>query len=619
MRSFQLRPILLALVLGLAAASGANALRTSPLPLCSTSCTVWSPCEINLSTTGSTISEVDLYRERLKATLTQTSGGTDSRVVPGFYFDRPSYGNGLATFKIRFTPVSAGTYHYSTSSSLAGLDGQFSDFTCSAAVSLADGETNPGFLRRDASNPYSFVWDNSSLSVTHPFLWGETYYQIVNQARRNSDSDATWHTAVDNAKASKMKKIRLLVAPWNEVPFSDATHSKLTEPFCTGASSSACEVANGTLDFTRVDLDHYVALDKVVQYLFNNGIVAEIIIFRDPGLANMFSSSMDLNKQHLRYVIARYAAYPNVTWSLSNEWQNADYTGSDGQTNWNLLGNCVVSGCNDSGGVRAMEYDPWINGTAGKRALTIHPALKHPSGSGPVVGNCFSFFNQTWPANGSLQYGTSPKTSTAGYESIACNRRPSDTGSCPGGTVNRSIPFTNDEYGYFSTSLSVTQHRNLMWGIVTGGGFGTAGDIRTSTSGCPAGYPSPCGPPIQSTIWSAATQNTDIQTMVNFITGNNIPFWTMSPLDTCPESDGIHTLGVGGTSKKYLVYFDQEGTSPAGQVPAGNYVATWLDPARNLVSFGACTSYPTGAITAPPPVTSCFTPPCDWVVYLTGC
>jgi hypothetical protein len=613
-------PILFALILGLAAA-GANGQRTSPLPLCSTSCTVWSPCEINLSTTNSAISEANLYSNLLTATVNQISGGTDSRVVPGFYFDRTSYGSGLATFKIRFTPVSAGTYQYNTSSSLAGLNGQSSTFTCGAAVNLADGETNPGFLRRDAANSYSFVWDNSSLSVTHPFLWGETYYQIVNQARRNSDSDATWHAAVDNAKASKMRKIRLLVAPWNEVPFSDATHSKLTEPFCTGTSATACEVANGALDFTRVNLDHFVALDKVVQYLFNNGILAEIIIFRDPGLAAMFSSVNDQNKQYLRYVIARYAAYPNVIWSLSNEWQNANYTTTDsGRTNWNILGNCVVSGCNnDAGTLRAVENDPWINGTAGKRALTIHPAFKHPSGSGPIVGNCFSFFDRTWPANGSLQYGTSLKTSTAGYESIACNRRTSDAGSCLGGTVNRSIPFTNDEYGYFSSGISVTQHRNLMWGIVTGGGFGTAGDIRPSTTGCPAGYPSPCGPPIQSTIWSAATQNTDIQTMVSFITNNNIPFWTMSPLDTCPEADGIHTLGVGGTSKKYLVYFDHEGTSPAGQVPAGNYSAVWLDPAQNLGIFVACANYPTGAITAPPPVSGCFTPPCDWAVYLTGC
>jgi len=604
------------------AATGASAQRTSPLPLCSTTCNVWSPCEINLSTTNGVISEANLYVNRLTATVTQTSGGTDSRVIPGFYFDRTSYGSGLATFKIRYTPVSAGNYSYTTSSSLAGLNAQTGTFTCSAAVNLADGDANPGFLRRDASNPYSFVWDNTSLSVTHPFLWGQTYYQIVNQARRNTDSDATWHTAVTNAKSSSMKKIRLLVAPWNEAPFTDATntHAQLTEPFCTGTSTTACEVTGGALDFTRVDLDHYQALDKVVKYLFDNGIVAEIIIFRDTGLSSMFSSVNDQNKQYLRYVIARYAAFENVTWSLSNEWQNADYTGTDGRTNWNILGNCVASGClNDAGTLTAVEHDPWITGTAGKRALTIHPAAKHPSGTGAVVGNCFSFFDQTWPANGSLQYGLSLKTSTQGYESIACNRRTADTGSCPGGTVNRNIPFTNDEYGYIG-DINVKQNRDLMWGIVTGGGFGTTGDNRASTTGCPSGYVSPCGSPIQSTIWSTAGQYTDISNMVNFVTSKSIPFWTMSPLDTCPEADSIHTLGIGGTSKKYLVSFDQEGTSPAGQVPGGNYSAAWYNAKDNVNVSVACASYSTGALTSPPAgAPACSAAPCDWVVYLIGC
>lgn len=613
------RSILLTLVLGMLAATGANA--TLPLPLCSTSCTVWSPCEINLSTTNGAISEANLYVNRLTATVTQTSGGTDSRVVPGFYFDRTSYGSGLATFKIRYTPVSAGNYSYTTSSSLAGLNAQTGTFTCSAAVNLWDGDPNPGFLRRDASNTFSFIWDNTTLAVKHPFLWGETYYQIVNQARRNTDSDATWHTAVDMAKAFSMKKIRLLVAPWNETPFTDAmnTHALLTEPFCTGTSTTACEVTGGALDFTRVDLAHYLALDKVVDYLFDRGIVAEIVIFRDTGLSSMFSSVNDQNKQYLRYVIARYAAFENVTWSLSNEWQNADYTGTDGRTNWNILGNCVASGClNDAGTLTAVEHDPWITGTAGKRALTIHPALKHPAMTGPVVGNCFSFFDQTWPANGSLQYGTSPKTSTAGYESIACNRRTSDTGSCPGGTINRSIPFTNDEYGYFS-GVTAPQHRNLMWGIVTGGGFGSAGDDRTSTSGCPLMQAS-CGPAIQSTIWSTASQNTDIQDMETFIANQSIPFWMMSPLDSCPETDGIHTLGIGGTMPKYLVYFDHVATLPSGTVPTGMYTAAWFYPLNHMVYSVGCTQYIAGTITPPPAgAPSCSAPPCDWVLYLKGC
>src|SRR5215213_2671942 len=311
----------LSLVLGSAfwlfAAAGAHAVRPSPLPQCSTSCTQYSPCEINLSTTNVILTEATLFSVRARANVTFTGTGTaETRNVPGFYFDRTSYGSGLATFKLRFTPTQVGTYHYETFSAYAGLGGQVGDFTCSAAVPLpGGGGTNRGFLRRDPNSAYSYSWDDG----TRFLLWGQTYYQIVNQARRNTDNDAAWKAAVDNSRSSGMNKVRLLVSPWTEDPFKDSMGSRAaeTQPYCTGSSSSACEVAAGALDFTRVNLDHFVALDEVVHYLFGKGTIAEIIIFRDPGpYGAMVSGNMDQNKQYLRYVTARYAAYPNVTWSL---------------------------------------------------------------------------------------------------------------------------------------------------------------------------------------------------------------------------------------------------------------------------------------------------------------
>jgi len=603
----------LSLVLGstswLFAAAGAHAVRPSPLPQCSTSCTQNSPCEINLSTTNAILTEATLFSVRVRANVTFTGTGTaETRNVPGFYFDRTSYGSGLATFKLRFTPTQVGTYHYETFSAYGGLGGQVGDFTCSAAVPLpGGGGTNRGFLRRDPNSAYSYSWDDG----TRFLLWGQTYYQIVNQARRNTDSDATWKAAVDNSRSSGMNKVRLLVSPWTEDPFKDSMGSRAaeTQPYCTGASSSACEVAAGALDFTRVNLDHFVALDEVVHYLFGKGTIAEIIIFRDPGpYGAMVSGNMDQNKQYLRYVTARYAAYPNVTWSLSNEWQNADPT----KANWDALGSCVRSGCTDSAG-RTVEADPWILDLGGtkRRPLTVHPNAVNGQ------GKCFAFIGSTWPNNGSLQYGNGPKTSAAGYDSIACNRR-TDVGSCPGGNTNRNIPYVNDEYGYIG-NVNQRQHRNLIWGILTGGGFGAAGDARAVSTGCPAGFVTPCEPPILSTIWSTAAQYTDTQRMLNFVSSKSVPYWSMSPQQACPETDQIHTLG-NTTTRKFLVYFSQEGTSPASQVPAGNYTAAWYDPRNNTNFTVVCAAYGTGAVTAPPAgAPACSAAPCDWLVYLQGC
>lgn len=595
--------------LGLGGAVGAHAVRPTPLPQCSTSCTVNSPCEVNFSTTNSILAESVLYSIRARADFTFTGGGTpETRGVPMFYFDRPAHGSGLATFKARFTPSQVGTYSYNTVSAFAGLGSQTGSFSCSAAVPLpGGGGTNRGFLRRDpaAASPYSFIWDDG----TRFFMWGQTYYQIVNQARRNTDADLAWKTAVNNSQSARMNKIRLLVSPWTEHPFTDPTRATETQPFCTGANPAACEVAAGALDFTRVNLDHFVALDEVIHYLFGRGIIAEIVIFRDPGPYGSMLGTMDQNKQYLRYVTARYAAYPNVTWSLSNEWQNADPT----KANWETLGTCVRSGCTDSLG-RATDADPWILSLTGnrRRPLTVHP---HAVGS---AGKCFDFIGSTWPNNGSLQYGRAQKNSAAGYDSIACNRRAGDPGSCPGGGVNRNIPYVNDEYGYAGT-VNVRQHRNLIWGIVTGGGFGAAGDARDTTVGCPAGFPSPCASPILSTVWAAAGHFTDVQNMATFIANQGVPYWNMSPRDTCPESDNIHTL-ENSVNRRALVYFSQEGASPANQVTPGNYSAVWFNAGSNSTIGVACSSYPTGQVTSPPPgAPACGTPPCDWAVYLTGC
>lgn len=605
-------PLILGFVWLIAAAS-AHAVRPSPLPQCSTSCTRYSPCEINLATTNGVLAETVLFANRVRANITFTGTGTpETRNVPAFYFDRTSYGSGLATFKLRFTPTQVGTYHYETFSSLTGLGGQVGDFTCTAAAPLpGGGGTNRGFLRRDPGSAYSYSWDDG----TRFLMWGQTYYQIVNQARRNTDADATWHTAVDNSKSAKMNKVRLLISPWNDLPFRDAggTHAAETQPYCTGTSTTACEVPGGTFDFTRVNLDHFVALDEVVHYLFGKGMIAEIIVFRDPGDADMLSSNMDHNEQYLRYVIARYAAYPNVTWSLSNEWQNGTTLT---KANWDTLGGCIRSGCTDSQG-RSIQADPWILDLGGtkRRPLTIHPAAKDDLGN--PIGKCFAFFSSTWPNNGSLQYGSGQKTSTAGYDSIACNRR-TDAGSCPGGTTNRNIPYVNDEYGYVG-NVNVRQHRNLIWGILTGGGFGAAGDARNVSAGCPAGYVTPCGSPILSTIWVVAGHYNDTQNMLSFIETKGVPYWSMSPQQACPETDKIHTLG-NTTTRKFLVYFTQEGASPANQVPPGNYTAAWYDPRNNANYTVGCSTYGSGAVTSPPagaPV--CSAPPCDWVVYLQGC
>jgi hypothetical protein len=62
---------------------------------------------------------------------------------------------------------------------------------------------NHGFLRRDAKDPYSFVWDDE----TRYLMWGQTYYDVVISALASDN----WKESVNKSLAYGMNKVRMHV------------------------------------------------------------------------------------------------------------------------------------------------------------------------------------------------------------------------------------------------------------------------------------------------------------------------------------------------------------------------------------------------------------------------
>jgi hypothetical protein len=554
--------------------------------------------------------------------------GPETRVVHGFLYETFSP-NALGTrirarYKIRFTPTITGDYTFTTTAT-PSTDGGLNITTAtdpSPFCTPAGAGGAHGFLRVDpvAANQYSFVWDDG----TRYFMWGQTYYQAVNNARFETSPTPAWKTAVDNSNVRKMNKVRILTAPWNVYRDPAGGSPVETQPFCRQPGcfvSSACTPPNCPLDHNQLDLDHWKALDTVVQYLYTKGMVAEIVIFRDGltglnGDIKMFGS-LDQDQLVLDHVIARYGAYPNVIWSLTNEWQSAQSESGKDASYWNTIGNCVRSGCTSSTG-RAIGPDPWVVRSTFKRPLTIHP------GAASNQGHCFSFFGQPWPAHASLQEHYSNANCSSfqgdvmGYNSIAANRR--SDGNCTPAT--KTLPVVNDEYGYLGLDPSGAggcaaqtqdQHRNVIWGLATGGGYGTAGDLRCdcpdATNGCNAN--SVCStPPIQSTLWRSSAAWVDIQYLVDFFTSTtrNIPYWTMAPQDAYPDTNRIHTLADSGKNN-VVSYFAAGGSASLG-LPAGTYKTVWFNPRNGLDNPLTCTVVSGSDPSFSPPDSS------DWVLWL---
>lgn len=209
-------------------------------------------------------------------------------------------------------------------------------------------------------------------------------------------------------------------------------------------------------------------------------------------------------------MIRRYAAYPNVIWCLSNEWH---YTGKD-KSYW------------DSVGMLIRKEDPWMNRNGYLRSLSTHQQTRID----------FQFFDTHWPTFACIQYGVRNK----GYKKADKNEwKPS------GGTkyhegdewgnagilfnLGHNMPVVNDEYGYAGEpddesandiTLTRKKHRQIMWGIYMGGGYGSTGDQYK--------YKNPPGQPYFTADWHYIPEYDDIKHLIGLFTKKGIHYWEMS-------------------------------------------------------------------------------------------
>ena len=73
-------------------------------------------------------------------------------------------------------------------------------------------------------------------------------------------------------------------------------------------------------DFTRLNPKHFQSIERRIQDLMDLGIEADLIVMHPYdrwGFSNMSSEADEL---YWTYVIARFAAFRNVWWSLANEY-----------------------------------------------------------------------------------------------------------------------------------------------------------------------------------------------------------------------------------------------------------------------------------------------------------
>ncbi len=538
----------------------------------------YTPCEIDGTLSdppANPYTDIEVW-----ANFSHPTGGTYK--VYGFLLSTGS----SVTYRFRFNPMTEGTWSYSFGSS-----------NPNSTITLAPGTFNvgtspkeSGFPRRDnfGGAPDRIVYDcaydgagqcpvettpffsPSTNGFDHPFFWGQTYYQIINNAAtRNSAGvqNLTWQTAITSSKAKGFRKIRMLVFPFNATFNGSYVINGLTT---APAQSLPYETPSGACspDYNRINLTHFSTLDQIVNYMHTNGMVAELILFHDKSsghCGSTFSTDADLNKptaddvRYAKYVVARYAAYSNVTFSMANEWETGPYTADQ----WDVLAEAT------------RPYDPFrVHPRTGNlRLMTIHghervspnPSFNVASGAG--IG---------WMVHSSLQW------SQFGSNNYPGSTKPPDQWGEEIRLANGSArPSIDDEFGYLENFDGLVgprvNHRMAMWGLAIAGVYGSVGDTRNDVFD-PA-QPSVTRDLTMRSEWKDRNEWNDYFRMAKFFSDQaaQVPIpehWRIRRLPNI-WNDPARQAWLSGYSNRYLVLYDAVGRY-------GSYNITFTLPALGV-------------------------------------
>ena len=442
---------------------------------------------------------------RLEAEFRSPRGG--ALRVRGFW-------DGGNVYRIRFTPIEEGRWTFATHSPDPSLDGWRGTLRCTPPRGAH------GFVRRDTAHPHHWVRDDGS----RYFMLGSTYYELISNAR----AGGTWRQAIDNLPSYGINKVRFRLYIKN----------------CNAAVNPApCVQPWVGEDRDTLDLAHWRAVDEIIAYMARAGVVADLMPFNSTDRA-FGTPEQDLRL--LRYAIARYAAYPNVIWCLTNEYQRTGRT----REYLNTLGE------------RLRAEDPWIEHEGRLRPLSIHPL------GGKGNGDLFHFGDQTWPAHVILQTGRATPGDVSLYAAQIQNRK-------------FGMPVVNDEFGYMGDTLwrdargsrgpdtnhyAPEKHRHSLWAIYMAGGYASTGDKN--------GYSD--GRPYHSGAWHNRPEYADVLALVKLFTAKGLEYWEMTPApELLASGDRVYVLAQAG--RQYIFYAAAGGAFTV-EIGGGNYRAALYNP-----------------------------------------
>jgi hypothetical protein len=239
----------------------------------------WKVFELTLSgpTNGNPFKEVQLSGRFMK--------DSDTIEVPGFY-------DGEGTYKIRFMPQKEGKWIYITASNVKILDKKKGSFICTPALK---GNHGPVAVKD------TFYFAYADGTPHHSF--GTTCYGWVHQG------DSLAELTLQTLSKGYFNKMRMCIFPksydWNN-------NEPVYYPF------KGTPLTNW--DFSQLNPAFFQNIEKRIQQLDLLGIQADLIVFHPYDRWGFSSLDRETEDMYIEYIIARFAAFKNVWWSMANEY-----------------------------------------------------------------------------------------------------------------------------------------------------------------------------------------------------------------------------------------------------------------------------------------------------------
>lgn len=239
-----------------------------------------------------------------------------SIVVAGFY-------DGEGSYKIRFMPDELGAWSWTTKSNQPALDGKSGAFDC-----VAPGQGNRGPV--SVRDEFHFGYADGT-----PFVeCGTTCYAWAFQ------SEQLEKQTLDTLTTSPFNKLRMCLFPkWYQ-------HNRKEPPMYPFPREGDKN------DYSTFNPPYFQHLDRLILELRRIGVQADLILFHPYDKWGYQSMPAEIDDRYLRYVIARFAAFRNVWWSLANEF---DFMKDKTATDWDRYAR-IVTETDPFGHLRSIHY-----------------------------------------------------------------------------------------------------------------------------------------------------------------------------------------------------------------------------------------------------------------------